>query len=80
MVALVALGRIAARRGDPAAFTPLDEALALAERSEQPLRLEPVLVARAEAALLDNNLAQARAELMTVRDLVFARGNLWQRG
>ena len=57
-----------------------DEALALAERSGQPLRLEPVLVARAEAALLVNDPARARAELAAVRDLVFARGNPWQRG
>jgi DNA-binding CsgD family transcriptional regulator len=39
-----------------------------------------VLVARAEAALLDNDLARARAELAPVRDLVFERGNPWQRG
>jgi DNA-binding CsgD family transcriptional regulator len=37
-------------------------------------------VARAEAALLGNDPAQARAELAAVRDLVFARGNPWQRG
>ncbi len=80
VVALVALGQIAARRGDAHAAAPLDEALALAERSGQPLRQEPVLVARAEAALLVNDPARARAELAAVRDLVFARGNPWQRG
>lgn len=80
VVALAALGRIAARRGDPSAFALLDEALALAERSGQPLRLEPVLVVRAEAVLLENDPARARAELAAVRDLVFARGNPWQRG
>ncbi len=80
VVALVALGRIAARRGSPAALALLDEALALAERGAQPLRLEPVLAARAEAALLENDPARARAELAAVRDLVFARGNPWQRG
>ena len=52
VVALLALGRISARRGDSEANVALDEALTLAERSGQPMRLEPVLVARAEAALL----------------------------
>jgi DNA-binding CsgD family transcriptional regulator len=80
VVALVTLGRIAARRGDANVFAPLDEALVLAERGGQPLRLEPVLAARAEAALLANEPARARAELEPVRDLVFARGNPWQRG
>ena len=80
VVALVALGRVSARRGDPAANAPLDEALMLAERSNQQLRLEPVLVVRSEAALLDNDSTRARAELEVVRELVFARGNRWQRG
>jgi DNA-binding CsgD family transcriptional regulator len=69
-----------ARRGDPEASTLLDEGLALAERTGQVMRLEPVRVARAEAALLDNDPTRARAELEAVRDLVFARGNRCQRG
>jgi DNA-binding CsgD family transcriptional regulator len=80
VVALLALGRVSARRGDPKANAPLDEALLLAERSGQLLRLEPVLVVRAEAALLDDDPARVRAELGAVRDLVFERGNRWQRG
>jgi ATP/maltotriose-dependent transcriptional regulator MalT len=80
VVALVALGRVSARRGDPEANAPLDEALKLAEGSGQLLRLEPVLVVRAEAALLDDDPTRARAELGMVRDLVFERGNRWQRG
>jgi DNA-binding CsgD family transcriptional regulator len=80
VVALVALGRVAARRGDPEANALLDEALLLANRGAQPLRLEPVLVARAEAALLEGDPPRARAELAAVRELVFQRGNRWQRG
>jgi predicted ATPase/DNA-binding CsgD family transcriptional regulator len=80
VVALVALGRVSARRGDPAADAPLDEALMLAERSGQLLGLEQVRAARAEAALLNDDPMRARAELGVVRDLVFERGNRWQRG
>ena len=80
IVALTTLGHLLVRRGDPEAAQVLDEALALAERTGKLLRLGPVRVARAEAALLDNDLTRARAELETVRDLVFTHGNRWQRG
>jgi DNA-binding CsgD family transcriptional regulator len=79
IVALSALGRACARRGDPAAHAVLDEALALAERTGQLQRLEPVRGARAELALLDNDPVRARAEVLAVRDLVTERGNRWQR-
>jgi DNA-binding CsgD family transcriptional regulator/predicted metal-dependent hydrolase len=80
IMALTTLGQMGARRGSPESAATLDEALVLAERTGQLQRMEPVLVARAEAALLDNDPARARAELGAVRDLVFARGNRWQRG
>jgi DNA-binding CsgD family transcriptional regulator len=77
---LTALGQVATRRGDPTAMAVLDEALALAERTGQLLRLGPVRAARAEAALLRGDQAAARAELDAVRDLIVTRGNRWQRG
>jgi DNA-binding CsgD family transcriptional regulator len=80
MVALTTLGQVYARRGSPEAAAALDEALILAERNGQPTRLPPVRAARAEAALLDGDKTRAREETLTVRDLVFARGNPWQRG
>jgi DNA-binding CsgD family transcriptional regulator len=80
IVALSALGRAGARRGDPAANAVLDEALALAERTGQLQRLEPVRGARAELALLADDPARARAEVLAVCDLVTERGNRWQRG
>jgi DNA-binding CsgD family transcriptional regulator len=80
IVALAALGRILARRGSPEASALLDEGLALAERTGQLMRLEPVRVARAEAALLGDDPTRARTELGAVRNLVFERGNRWQRG
>ena len=50
---LVVLGRLRARRGDPGAWDALDEALALARRTEELQRLAPVAAARAEARWLD---------------------------
>jgi DNA-binding CsgD family transcriptional regulator len=80
IVALAALGRVQARRGEPDAVDLLDEALALAERTGQLMRLQPVRAARAEAALLSGNRERARGEALAVRDLTFARGNRWERG
>jgi DNA-binding CsgD family transcriptional regulator/tetratricopeptide (TPR) repeat protein len=51
--ALAVIGRVRARRGEPEAWAPLDEALRLAEGREELIRLKPVAVARAEAAWLE---------------------------
>ena len=80
IVALTTLGQLCARRGHPEAAALLDEALALADRTGQLLRLEPVRAARAEAALLEGDRERARAEALAMRDLVFARGSSWERG
>jgi DNA-binding CsgD family transcriptional regulator len=80
MMALTTLGRLCARRGSPEAGATLDEALALAERTGKLLRLGPVRAARAEAALLNGDSIRAREEALTVRDLVFERGNPWDKG
>ena len=80
MVALTTLGQVSARRGSPEAAATLDEALVLAERSGKLLRLGPIRAARAEAALLDNDVTRAQAEVLTVRDPIFSHGNRWDRG
>ena len=80
LVALMTLGQLGARRGDPEAGTLLDEAQALADRSGKLLRLGPLRAVRAEAALLHGDKKRAREEATTVRDLVFSRGNRWQQG
>jgi DNA-binding CsgD family transcriptional regulator len=80
IVALTAVGQIAARRGTPEAAELLDEALDLADRTGQLLRVGPVRAARAEAALLADDPDRARAEVDAIRDLAFARGNSWLRG
>ncbi len=53
--ALSVIGRLRARRGDPDVLAPLDEALLLAERSEELQASEPVAAARAEAAWLEGD-------------------------
>jgi DNA-binding CsgD family transcriptional regulator len=52
-LASATLGRLRARRGDPAPWEPLDEALRLAALSHELGRVGPVGAARAEAAWLE---------------------------
>ena len=60
IMALLALGRLRARRGDPGAWDVLDQALALAERSGTLQRIAPVRAARAEAAWLEDDARSRR--------------------
>jgi hypothetical protein len=60
--ALVTLGLVRARRGDPDAWGPLDEALALAEPRHELQWIAPVAIARAEAARLEGRNEEAIAE------------------
>jgi DNA-binding CsgD family transcriptional regulator len=53
--ALVVLGLIRARRGDPGQWAPLEEAWALVEPTRELPRLAPVAAARAEAAWLQGD-------------------------
>jgi hypothetical protein len=48
--ALLAIGLVRARRGDPTSAAPLDEAYALAEATDEPGRIAQAAAARAEAA------------------------------
>ena len=57
IMALVALGRLRTRRGDPGAAAALDEALELAAGTQTLQRLAPVRAARAEAAWLADDRA-----------------------
>jgi DNA-binding CsgD family transcriptional regulator/tetratricopeptide (TPR) repeat protein len=54
--ALVALGLVRARRGDPDVWGPLDEALRLAESRNELQWIAPVAIARAEAAWLEGRM------------------------
>jgi DNA-binding CsgD family transcriptional regulator/tetratricopeptide (TPR) repeat protein len=60
--ALVALGLVRARRGDPDAWGPLDEAVTLAEPRRELQWIAPVAIARAEAAWLEGRSDTAITE------------------
>jgi ATP/maltotriose-dependent transcriptional regulator MalT len=71
IVTLAVVGRVRARRGDPEIWPPLDEALSLAERGEELQAIEPVAVARAEAAWLEGD--RDGVERATTSALALAR-------
>lgn len=77
VMALVALGRLQARRGDAASSALLDEALALAERSGTLQRIAPVRAARAEAAWLAGDAVQAGAEAYAAYALAVDKSHHW---
>ncbi|MBF9030519.1 AAA family ATPase [Rhodobacterales bacterium HKCCE3408] len=80
IMALVALGRIRVRRGDPGAPEALDEALHLAKRTSTLQRLAPVHAARAELAWFAGDPKQAAAEARQVFELAERRRHAWHTG
>ena len=78
VMALVALGRLCARRGDDGATAALDEALELALASGTLQRVAPVRAARAEAAFLRGDLAGVRPR--SARRLAAGAGTIGTRG
>lgn len=80
IMALVALGRVRTRRGDPGAQDVLDEALELASRTETLQRLAPVCAARAELAWFSGDHDGVMRETETVFDLAWQRRHAWHVG
>jgi DNA-binding CsgD family transcriptional regulator/tetratricopeptide (TPR) repeat protein len=80
IMALVALGRVRTRRGDPGGAAALDEALALAAQTGTLQRLAPARAARAEAAWLGGDRARALAEARAVYDLAASHRHRWHVG
>ena len=80
IMALVALGRVRARRGDPGAAEALDEALELASLTGALQRLAPVRAARAELAWLTGDSERAATEARAVYDLVARHRHRWHVG
>ncbi len=89
-LALVVLGLVRARRGEPEHRPPLDEALALAEPTGELPRIAPVAAARAEAAWLEGeheavaDATQAALEFAVQRRAPWVIGELacwrWRAG
>ncbi|HEX2188602.1 MAG TPA: AAA family ATPase [Longimicrobiaceae bacterium] len=80
IMALVALGRLKVRRGDPAAAELLDEALALALPTGTLQRLAPVRAARAEAAWLAGDPGRVREEAGSALELAVEHRHPWFTG
>jgi DNA-binding CsgD family transcriptional regulator/tetratricopeptide (TPR) repeat protein len=80
IMALVALGRVRTRRGDPGAVDVLDEALELATRTETLQRLAPVRAARAELAWLTRDHARVTSEARATYDLALRHRHRWHVG
>ncbi|MFO1217305.1 MAG: LuxR C-terminal-related transcriptional regulator [Burkholderiaceae bacterium] len=71
--ALVALGRLCARRGEPGAWELLDEARTLATGSGSLQRLAPMHAARAEAAWIEGRVDDAASEVAAALPLALSR-------
>jgi DNA-binding CsgD family transcriptional regulator/tetratricopeptide (TPR) repeat protein len=77
VMALVALGRLRARRGEPAAMQALDEALELALASGTLQRVAPTRAARAEAAWLRGDLPRCADEAQAAWTLARDHRHPW---
>ncbi|MCW2541548.1 MAG: transcriptional regulator, LuxR family [Frankiales bacterium] len=73
-------GRIRARRGEPAVWSPLDAALPYAEHSGSLQRIAPIAAARAEARWLSGEPDDGAAGLEAAYLLAIQRSNRWAIG
>jgi DNA-binding CsgD family transcriptional regulator len=78
--ALLVLGWVRLRRGDPGSEPLLEEAHQLALAASEFQRLAPVASARAEAAWLAGDLERCQAEARVSYDLALAQGDSWLLG
>jgi DNA-binding CsgD family transcriptional regulator/tetratricopeptide (TPR) repeat protein len=78
--ALVILGWVRVRRGDPGSIPVLDEARTLALATRELQRIAPVAAARAEAAWLRGNQEQCLAEACVGYELVLTHTYPWKLG
>jgi hypothetical protein len=79
LMALVTVGRLRTRRGDPDADTVLDEALSLSEHMHNIDRLGPLHAARAEAAWQKGDREATLSEARAVYDLTFTHARMPRR-
>jgi ATP/maltotriose-dependent transcriptional regulator MalT len=80
ITALIVLGRVRARRGDPGSAEALAEALEVSLAGGHLQRLGHVHAARAEAAWLAGDPARAAEEARAVYDLALEKRHLWFAG
>lgn len=77
IMALIALGRVRARRGDPGVWDALDQARSLAGNTGTLQRVAPMLCARAEAASLEGRDADAMKEAAAGIELARRKRHAW---
>jgi DNA-binding CsgD family transcriptional regulator len=80
IMALIALGRLRTRRGEPGTEQVLDEALVLALQTDTLQRLAPVRSARAEAAWFASDFPRVIAEATATYDLAVRSAHCWHAG
>lgn len=80
ILALVALGRLYARKGDARAWQALDDALEIAGPTRMAMYLRPVYAARAEAAWLEGDLDRTRNEARSGLDISVSGPHPWFSG
>jgi len=80
ILALTALGRLYARKGDPRASAILDDALSLAAPTQMVMYLPRVYAARAEAAWLAGDNERAAIEAGSGIDLALSKQHPWYAG
>ena len=80
ITALVVIGLLRARRRDPDAWAPLDEAWELAEPTGELPRIGPVAVARAEAAWLEDRTDAVADATATALELARSKRVPWRLG
>jgi DNA-binding CsgD family transcriptional regulator/tetratricopeptide (TPR) repeat protein len=80
IMALIALGRVRARRGDPEVWLILDEAQELSAPTGTLQRVAPTHAARAEAAWLAGDHDRTIAEARAVLDMAVAHEHPWHIG
>jgi ATP/maltotriose-dependent transcriptional regulator MalT len=80
IVALSVLGLVRARRGDPDVWPILDEAWRLASQTGELQRIEPAVVARAEAAWLEGRPELVAADVEAALALTRRRHQDWIAG
>ncbi len=80
IMALIALGRVRARRGDPDVWAALDEALELSRETATLQRLGPVHAARAEAAWLMGDHERVVEEARACYELALHHKHIWHVG
>ena len=77
LTALLALGRLRTRRGDPGADEALDEALVLTGSTHTVQRIAPVRAARAEAAFMRGDMDAVAVEAQAALPIALRQQHPW---